>query len=170
MKELIFLFVLAATPADWVKIQQVMSPAQFDSCGLKKLTPAELARLNALLSKMFDVIMSKNVIVLDDFDALQGAQIYADDETYLGKISNKFDSQSVGNNFGQYGNKFNSESIWSLFGFYGNKFSHQSVYNTTTTSPPKIYMHRKFVAYLTKNRNLSPRVDPDALYGHYARD
>lgn len=99
-----------------------------------------------------------------NISSLMGGIIIADDETYLGKISdNKFDSDSIANEFGDYGSKFSSVSIMNEFGDYGSQFSSYSPFNEFTSTPPKIYLNEKFIGYLTVNKFLTPSVDPVTL-------
>lgn len=59
------------------------------------------------------------------------------DKTYLGKLTtNKFDSDSIFNEFGTYGSNFSIYSIWNEFGTYGSKFSIYSPFNQFSTTPP----------------------------------
>lgn len=90
--------------------------------------------------------------------------IEAGDGTFLGKLNpDSFDKDSVFNRFGSYGNKFSQLSIFNRFSNYGGQFSSLSPFNNFTSTPPKIYVKGKFVAYLTVNQNLKPRIHPDEL-------
>lgn len=90
--------------------------------------------------------------------------IEAADETFLGKLTpNRFDPDSIFNQFGPYGNRFSQTSIFNRFSNYGSQFSNLSPYNKFTQTPPRLFVKGKFVAYLTVNPLLSPRIDPDAL-------
>lgn len=98
---------------------------------------------------------------------LEGAIIVADDGQFLGVITtNCFDPKALCNKFGTYGNKFSTNSILNQFGTYGNQFSNLSPYNRFTVAPPQIFKGGKFVAYVTKNAMLSPRIDPDLLIAY----
>jgi hypothetical protein len=91
--------------------------------------------------------------------------IVAGDGTFLGKLNpNRFDTESIFNRFGPYGNKFSQLSIFNKFSPYGgNQFSPLSPYNSFSTNPPKLYVRGKFIAYLTTNQSLNPRLHPDKL-------
>lgn len=90
--------------------------------------------------------------------------IEANDGTFLGKLNpNRFDRDSIFNQFGPYGNKFSPASIFNKFSNYGNQFSILSPYNKFTRTPPKVYVAGKFVAHLTVNEILSPRINPEEL-------
>jgi uncharacterized protein YjdB len=94
---------------------------------------------------------------------LAGGVVYAADGTYLGRLTNAFDNQSINNKFGPYGNQFSSTSMFNQFGPYGNPFGGLSAYNALTNTPPGLYVSSKFAAYVTKNTLKNPRVDPDGL-------
>lgn len=90
--------------------------------------------------------------------------IEAADGTFLGRLNpNRFDRDSIFNQFGPYGNQFSQTSVFNKFSNYGNQFSKLSPYNNFTETPPKLYVRGEFVAYLTVNHMLSPRVSPDEL-------
>lgn len=96
--------------------------------------------------------------------------IEAGDGTFLGKLNpNKFDSDSVFSKYGPYGNKYSSTSIFNKFSNYGGRFSGLSPYNKLTGTPPKLYVEGKFIGYLTVNKHLSPRIDPDELFNWASR-
>ena len=58
---------------------------------------------------------------------------------YLGCLTcNRFDAESVCNQFGTYGSQFSSSSIWNQFGTYGSQFSSSSPWNQFSTSGPVI--------------------------------
>ncbi len=90
--------------------------------------------------------------------------IVAGDGKFLGKLNpNRFDTESIFNQFGPYGSQFSQTSIFNKFSTYGSQFSPLSPYNMFSTNPPKVYVRGKFVAHLTVNRMLSPRIEPDSL-------
>ena len=161
-----------------IHVQNLMTTEVFKRCGLSKLSNTELKRLDAWL-------LNYTMTVLDATSAsfspaqrrqstrdsltlskLEGAVIIADDGEFLGIITrNCFDSKSLCNKFGEHGNKFNSTSIFNKFGTYGSEFSSLSPFNQFTSTPPRVSLDGQFVAYLTKNSSLSPRIDPHVLIG-----
>lgn len=91
--------------------------------------------------------------------------IQAEDNVFLGKLTpNSFDSESIFNKFGQYGNQFSPISIFNKFSNYGNQFSQLSPFNKFSNTPPKVYLNGNFVAYLTANPMMKPRIDPDDIF------
>lgn len=97
--------------------------------------------------------------------------IESQDGAFLGKLTpNKFDNETIFNRFGPYGNKFSQNSFLNKFSPYGNQFSQLSAFNRMAKSPPMIYKNGAFVAYLTKNTMLSPRIDPDEIFDWASRN
>ncbi len=95
---------------------------------------------------------------------LEGALVFADDGTFLGRItSNTFAADSIGNPFGRYGSEFSTTSIFNAFGPYGSQFSPTSAFNDLATRPPVIFVSGRAVAFLTTNTLKTPRVDPRAI-------
>ena len=90
--------------------------------------------------------------------------IEAGDGVFLGKLNpNRFDEKSIFNRFGIYGNRFSPSSIFNRFSIYGNQFNALSAHNQFSTNPPRLYVKGEFVAFLSKNKTMRPRVDPDEL-------
>lgn len=59
---------------------------------------------------------------------------------YLGNYNtNRYDPNSVNNEFGQYGSEFSSESINNEYGEYGSPYSNKSVNNPYASNAPKLY-------------------------------
>ena len=82
----------------------------------------------------------------------------------MGKItSNKYDSDSIINDYGTYGSKYSSTSIRYDYGSYGGQYASQSPFNPYSSTPPKVYVNGGFVGYLTVNEYKTPSIDPNAL-------
>lgn len=96
---------------------------------------------------------------------LRGAKIIAQDDktTYLGKLSNEFNSESIFNEFGTYGNEFSSSRIWNEFSTFGNEFNSYSPFNGFSSTPPMLIKDGKIIAYLTVNKSLQGAVSPNLL-------
>ena len=91
--------------------------------------------------------------------------LVAQDGTYIGKLTtNKFDSESIFNEYGTYGSKFASKSIWNEFGTYGSKFNKYSPFNEFSTTPPAILHGEDIVGYLSLNLNNTGAISPLILY------
>lgn len=95
-------------------------------------------------------------------------KLIADDSkhTYLGMLTtNKFDTESVFNEFGTYGNKFNLKSIYNEFGTFGGEFSLYSPFNESTLSPPLIVdADGNTVGRLSVNKNVIGAVSPYIIF------
>jgi hypothetical protein len=96
---------------------------------------------------------------------VNGSVIIAQDSknTYLGKITNSFDSESIFNEFGTYGNEFSSDSIWNEFSTFGNEFNSHSPFNEFSSSPPMIIKNQKVIGYLSTNDSIKASVSPNIL-------
>ena len=94
---------------------------------------------------------------------LDGAKVIASDGTFLGTITNSYQSDSIFNDYGTFGNEFNSKSIWNEFGTYGSEFSGSSAFNEYSSRPPMIIKNGRGMGYLTKNNSLNASLDPDVL-------
>lgn len=87
---------------------------------------------------------------------------------FLGVLSsNKYDSESIINTFGQYGSTYSSTSILNKYCDYGSEYSSLSAYNKFASNPPIICKLENGVytplAFLTKNTLKEPALDPDIL-------
>jgi hypothetical protein len=94
---------------------------------------------------------------------MAGGTVYAQDGTYLGRLTNAFDSQSILNTFGSFGSQFSSTSMYNTFSQYGSQFATYSAYNSFTNTPPVLYVNSVAAAYVTKNTFKTPHIDPDFL-------
>lgn len=70
----------------------------------------------------------------------QSPYLVSPDGKYLGNLnSNRFDPNSVSNQFGRYGSQFSPDSINNQFGTYGSRFSNKSPNNPFATQSPMIF-------------------------------
>lgn len=71
--------------------------------------------------------------------ATNAPRIYAEDGTYLGKLSaNRYDPESISNPYGRYGSKYGN-NLMNPYSIYGSRYSSQSWKNPYTTTAPKVY-------------------------------
>lgn len=93
--------------------------------------------------------------------------LYADDGTgtFLGEISsNKYDRNSIANEYGNYGSKYQTKSIFNQYGDYGSQYSNYSAFNKYATKPPKILnKNGKVVGYLTANKYIKDAVSYEEM-------
>lgn len=83
---------------------------------------------------------------------------------FLGNVNrNKFDAASLVNPYGAHGSRFSAESIFNKFSQYGSPYGTESPYNKFSTTPPIFVKNGQSLGYLTINKYLSPRLDPDEL-------
>ncbi len=89
------------------------------------------------------------------------AEVWAADGTFLGIINdNPYDYDSLANPEGPYGDRWSPRSIWNHECPYGAFYSALSAWDPDSWTPPRIYRGERFVAYLTMNPDLYPRVTP----------
>ena len=91
------------------------------------------------------------------------ASLVSSDGKFLGRFTNKYDSDSVFNEYGEYGSKYQSNSIWNKYGDYGSPYSTTSAFNPYTSDGPMVVKNRKVIAVLTKNKHVTGSVDPMIL-------
>jgi hypothetical protein len=72
--------------------------------------------------------------------ATKAPVIYAQDGTYLGRLSsNRYDPLSVSNPYGVHGSRYSPVSVNNPYGAYGSRHSPYSVTNPYTQSAPSIF-------------------------------
>jgi len=77
----------------------------------------------------------------------------------------EFDPNSLFNEFSVFRSETNKKSMFNEFGKYGDDFSDLSAFNQDANKPPKIINKEgKIIAYLTKNKDFSPRINPRQLW------
>ena len=96
------------------------------------------------------MVKAAPILAFSDFPL----HLYSNDgKEYLGKlVTNKYDSDSIWNEYGKYGSKYQTDSIWNEYGKYGSKYQSTSAFNPYATKPPIIVTDSgEFVGYLTAN-------------------
>lgn len=97
--------------------------------------------------------------------------LLSQDGQYLGKLTlNKFDTESILNQYGSYGSRFATTSIWNQYSTYGSRYSSYSPFNPYTSTPPFIYLRGRIVGYLTVNGFMFNRLHPDDLVNWMAQN
>jgi len=115
--------------------------------------------LKELIQRLYRESMTRFNFQINQY--ADNGYLEADDGTFLGKLSNKYDSESIFNKYGNYGSKYSSTSIFNKYGNYGSKYSAQSPINPYTTTPPKVYLGGQFTGYLTTNKYLANSIPVD---------
>jgi len=104
---------------------------------------------------------------MDIADRIKQGQSFlvADDGKFLGKLTlNKYDLESISNEYGMYGSKYALNSIKNQYSLVGSIYGLYSPHNQYSISPPKIYLRGTEFGYLTKNKyRLGNLIDPEEL-------
>jgi hypothetical protein len=96
-----------------------------------------------------------------NFNQFLDGSLYAPDGKFLGNINtNRFDSNSLTNQFSDYGSKYNSASIFNQYGEYGSPYGANSPFNRYG-QPVRIIKDGKVLGEMTKNTYYQNRIDPD---------
>lgn len=105
------------------------------------------------------------VVANDVCEVVRDAVLLAQDDknTYLGKITNPYDSESIFNEYGAYGSEYSSTSIWNQYANFGGEYSSYSPHNSYTSTPPMIVRNRKVLGYLTANKSIKSSITPNLL-------
>ncbi len=167
----IILLFLTITPPEAhseTRIRDLMTPAQFRTAGLHKLSAAELRILDRWFASACSDIGSGSLAEpaarTRDFADLLGASLIASDGTFLGKISRStLDGDSISNTMSPHGSTLGADSIFSTLGQYGSTLSSLSPFNSLASAPPRIVKDGRQLGYLTKNSIKQPAIDPDEL-------
>ncbi len=98
-------------------------------------------------------------------DIVNGASIVAQDDanTFLGRISNSYDSNSIFNEYGSYGSEYSSGSIWNQYGTFGSEYNSYSATNKYSSTPPMIIKNKRIIGYLSANKSLRSSISPNLL-------
>jgi hypothetical protein len=121
---------------------------------------------NILVSLVLAVVICAPAIASEELCTIvSGAVLIAQDDenTYLGKITNSYDSESIFNEYGSFGSEYSSSSIWNKYATFGSEYSSYSPFNKYTSTPPMIIKNRKIIGYLSANKNLGASVSPNLL-------
>jgi hypothetical protein len=118
-----------------------------------------------LLASFYALSLVTQVHAEEICTLLKGSVIIAQDDknTYLGKITNAYDSESIFNKYGTYGSPYNSSSIWNQYATFGSEYSSYSPNNSNTSTPPMIVKNKKIFGYLTANKNINSSITPNLL-------
>lgn len=94
----------------------------------------------------------------------QESFLLAQDGQFLGILSsNKYQQDSVMNEYGSYGSRYSLTSIFNQYGQYGSRYASYSPFNPYTSTPPQIILRGQCFGLLTANNFLKNRLDPHQL-------
>jgi hypothetical protein len=81
-------------------------------------------------------------------------RIIAADGTFLGTLNeNRYDTNSIYNEYGTYGSPYSIQSIFNQYGSYGSDYSNLSPFNNYANNPPGLYdRYGNFYGTLSTNR------------------
>lgn len=95
----------------------------------------------------------------------QESFLLAQDSQFLGMLSsNRYQYDSVMNEYGTYGSKYSTTSIFNQYGRYGSPYALYSPFNPYTSTPPKIILRGKNIGVLTMNTYLQNGLNPHHLF------
>ncbi len=111
------------------------------------------------------LLVTSSVQAEDGCSIVSGAKLIAQDSenTYLGKISNSYDSESIFNEYGTYGSEYSSNSIWNEYSTFGSEYSSYSPFNEYTSTPPMIIKDGKIIGYLSAIKSIEASISPNLL-------
>lgn len=123
-----------------------------------------MKRIAFIVALLFSSIFS-NVYAEELCDIVKGAVLIAQDDknTFLGNITNSYDSNSIFNEYGTYGSEYNSSSIWNQYATFGSEYSAYSPHNSFTSTPPMIIKNKKIIGYLSANKSIRSSITPNLL-------
>jgi hypothetical protein len=87
------------------------------------------------------------------------------DGQLLGKInSNKYDKESILNQYGPFGSKYSQTSVFNQYSKYGSQYAPYSLNNPMTSTPPEIIVNGQIVAKVSANPRILNRITPDDFF------
>jgi hypothetical protein len=72
--------------------------------------------LGASVFALFQAVPGIAQSAQDTCYALDGASVVTEDGDYLGRITNRYATDSIFNSYGTYGSRYSSNSIWNDYG------------------------------------------------------
>lgn len=95
-------------------------------------------------------------VIIANFTFAQTLLLYggSNNDQFLGCMNcDKYDKNSIWNEYGTYGSKYSSTSIWNKYGSYGGQYSQYSPFNPYTSKAPVIVDSRgEFYGHLSANK------------------
>lgn len=95
--------------------------------------------------------------------------IVGGDGVFLGIITpDKYNKNSICNEYGTYGGKYNPRSIFNEYGTYGGRYSDLGAYSEIAQHPPLVVLDGRVVGVISKNPLVGGdnRLDPDVLHAY----
>lgn len=153
---------LAGRPVSWTSTDlNVVDGYVFgDTAVITGLTAGSATVAATVEGKSASVVVTVVAPTSSVCSTIAGASIVGDDGQYLGRFTNRFDSQSVLNQSGIYGNQYSNTSTNSTYGPYGSPNSPLSARNPYASRPPIIVKNGQAIAFYTTNQFKTPGVSP----------
>jgi hypothetical protein len=96
--------------------------------------------------------------------AMRDSYLLAADDQYLGRITgNRYDTNSLLNEYGPYGSKYSQTSIFNPYSPYGSPYGQFSVNNPYSSTPPQLFIHGNLLGRVTKNPYIPQRIATEAF-------
>jgi hypothetical protein len=90
--------------------------------------------------------------------------LIAQDNQYLGRITdNRYDTNSILNQYGPYGSRYSSTSIFNPYSPYGSQYGQFSINNPYCSTPPKLFIQGQFFGHVSKNQHV-PQLIPTGAF------
>lgn len=98
-------------------------------------------------------------------ESVKDTKLIAQDDknTFLGKIANRYDTDSIFNEYRTDGGPYSTDSIWNKYGRFGSEYSSYAPQNKYTSTPPLIVKGGKVIGYLTANKSTKPSITAELL-------
>lgn len=123
--------------------------------------------IKELVEKLYSKSLNNGLnFHISQYDTSGKHYLTADDGTFLGNFSNKYDGKSIFNKYSPYGSRYSATSIFNPYGNYGSKYAAQSPINKYTATPPKIFINGKYFGRLTANKYV-PDAKPTDVFLFY---
>ena len=88
----------------------------------------------------------------------------AQDGQFLGRIvANRFDSDSIINEYGPYGSRYSPTSVFNEYSDYGSRYGTNSVNNPYCSTPPKLVINDRQLGFVTVNPHVRNRIATEAF-------
>lgn len=84
------------------------------------------------------------------------------DDVFLGNIdTNRYDRNSIANQYGPYGSRYSNTSILNPYSPYGSTYGQYSIRNPNSLRPPRLYVGGKFVGHVSSNPRVKQNIPAD---------
>lgn len=85
------------------------------------------------------------------------------DDQLLGKLTNKYDNDSILNKYGPYGSQYSTTSIFNKYSQYGSKYGTFSIHNPYCSTPPRLFIKGQFVGHVTVNKYVTNQIPTETF-------